>query len=55
MAEKKIKNLSQKYIDFLDTVFWEDDSWSETVQKLVDAFKITPEYAERVLDTWMEL
>lgn len=53
MAE--IKKLAQKYIDFLDTVFWEDDSWSETVEKLVDAFKITPEYAEKVLDAWMKI
>ena len=46
-----IKNLSQKYIDFLDRI-WDDpkyESWSATTTALVEKFKITADYADAVI------
>lgn len=49
------KKLAQKYVDFLDTHFDEDGSWSDLVQQLVDTFHITADYADKVIDMYIEM
>ena len=55
MRKYEIKNLSQKYIDFLDKIWDEIDSWSGCVWALVEEFGITTDYADAVIDAYMEV
>ena len=51
----RIKNLNQKYIDFLDTIWDEVESWSGCVNALRKKFGITADYASAVIDAYMEI
>ena len=51
----KITNLSQKYIDFLDTIWDEVGSWNGCVCALREKFGITADYADAVIDAYMEV
>lgn len=51
----KIENLNKKYIEFLDKIWDEVDSWSGCVWALREEFGITADYACAVIDAYMEV
>lgn len=41
--------ISEKYEKFLDEIFDKYDSWSEIVTALVEKFKISADYADKLV------
>lgn len=46
--------MSNKYFEWLDKHFDDFESWSDTIKGLVDRFHITADYADKVIDAYIQ-
>jgi hypothetical protein len=49
-----MKKLAKKYVKFLDEYFDKVESWSELVTIISEKFNVSVDYADKVIDAYIE-
>lgn len=51
---QEVMIMANKYFEWLDKHFDDFESWSDTIKGLADKFHITVDYADKVIDAYIQ-